>query len=178
MKIPVGDIPQSPKEIRFSERIEDMNEIFGKGAVWDFRFPPSLEIDLVYYRAGQDLFFHGRFGGTFEGCCSRCLKTYPFELQKEFEFILTPMPANPERGAEELNREDLGLSYYSTEEINLAPLIREQVMLALPTRPLCGDECRGICGGCGVNLNVDACACPSSAGDPRMAIFRTLKVGR
>jgi DUF177 domain-containing protein len=178
MKIPVGDIPQSPKEIRFSERIEELNEVFGKSGVCDFRFPPSLEVDLVYYRAGQDLFFRGCFSGTFEGCCSRCLKVYPFELQKEFEFILTPNPAHSERGAEELNREDLGLSYYSTEDINLTPLISEQVMLALPTRPLCADDCRGICGGCGVNLNTDACACPSSAGDPRMAIFRTLKVGR
>lgn len=178
MKIPVGDIPQSPKEIRFSESIEGLNDIFGKSTVWDFRFPPSLEIDLVYYRSGQDLLFSGRFSGTFEGCCSRCLKIYSFELQKEFEFILRPDPVKSERGAEELNRDDLGLSYYSTEEINLAPLIAEQVMLALPTRPLCADDCRGFCGGCGVNLNTDECVCSSSVGDPRMAIFRTLKVGR
>jgi uncharacterized metal-binding protein YceD (DUF177 family) len=91
---------------------------------------------------------------------------------------LSPSPVNPARGAEELNRDDLGLSYYSTEEIDLAPLITEQVILALPTRPLCAEDCRGICGGCGANLNSEACVCPSSAGDPRMAIFRTLKVGR
>ena len=75
-------------------------------------------------------------------------------------------------------REDLGLSYYSTDEIDLAPLIAEQVMLALPTRPLCSDDCRGLCASCGVNWNRETCSCSKATGDPRMAIFRTLKVGR
>jgi uncharacterized protein len=178
MKIPVDDITQSPKEIRFSESIEALNEIYANSTVREYRFPSCLEVDLSYYRAGQQLFFHGRFRGTLQATCSRCLQNFSFELNKEFDFVLSPSPANPGRGAEELNRDDLGLSYYSTEEIDLAPLITEQVILALPTRPLCAEDCRGICGGCGANLNAEACVCSSSAGDPRMAIFRTLKVGR
>ena len=97
---------------------------------------------------------------------------------KEFDFVLRPDPADRGRKIEELNREDLGLSYYSTEEIDLTPLIQEQVMLALPTRPLCHENCRGLCPSCGVDLNKETCACSTSAADPRMAIFRTLKVGR
>jgi uncharacterized protein len=63
--------------------------------------------------------------------------------------------------------------------IELAPLIEEQVLLALPTRPLCREDCRGLCDGCGVNLNNEECACnPVAASDSRMAIFRTLKVNR
>jgi DUF177 domain-containing protein len=178
MKIPVDDIPQSPKEIRFSERIEDLNETFAKGNVRDYRFPPWLDIDLVYYRSGNEIFFHGSLMGSFGGCCGRCLKDYVFGLNKQFDFVLSRDPAQPNQKVEELTHEDLGLSYYSTEEINLSPLIREQVMLALPTRPLCDENCRGLCGGCGVNLNDQACVCSASAGDPRMAIFRTLKVGR
>jgi uncharacterized protein len=177
MKIPLGDIPQSPKEIHFSESIEGLNEIYVNSTVRDFRFPPALDIDLVYYRSGQELFFHGKFSGTFQGCCSRCLHSYSFDLAKEFDFVLIPTPVRPERGAEELNRDDLGLSYYSTEEINLTPLINEQVLLALPTRPLCADTCRGLCSSCGANLNTESCVCSESVGDPRMAIFRTLKVG-
>ena len=178
MKIPVSDIPESSKEIKFSERLEALNEIYANGAACDFHFPPLLDIDLVYYRSGQELFFHGKFSGMFQGCCSRCLKSYSFDLAKEFDFVLVPSPGKIERGAEALNRDDLGLSYYSTEEINLTPLINEQVLLALPTRPLCADTCRGLCSGCGVNLNSEKCVCSDSAGDPRMAIFRTLKVGR
>ena len=178
MKIPVDDIPQSPKEISFSERIEGLNEIYAKGSARDFRFPPSLHVVLVYYRSGKELFFHGRFEGSIAASCSRCLNDFSFKMDRQFEFVLTPDPAPSARGAEELSRADLGLSFYSTEEIDLSPLITEQVMLALPTRPLCSEDCRGICGGCGADLNREACACSATIGDPRMAVFRTLKVDR
>ena len=178
MKIPVDEIPQSPKEITFSENIEELNEIYRRSNSPDFGFPPFLEVELAYYRSGSDIFFDGSFRSEISGRCGRCLENYSFTLDNSFAFVLTPRPAKWERGAEELHRDDLGLSYYSTDEINLAPLIAEQVMLALPTRPLCAEDCRGLCKGCGANLNRESCDCSHETGDPRMAIFRTLKVGR
>ena len=178
MKISVDEIPQSPKEIRFSERIEELNELYRRTPNRDFIFPPSLEVDLVYYRSGQDIFFSGTFHGFLKGRCSRCTEEYSFTLDKPFEFVLTPDPTKADRRAEELHRDDLGVSYYSSDEIDLEPLIAEQVILALPTRPLCSDDCRGLCSQCGANLNKEDCACDAESGDPRMAIFRSLKVGR
>jgi len=113
MKIPVDDIPQSPKEISFSERIEELNEIYAKGSARDFRFPPSLHVALVYYRSGKELFFHGRFEGSIAASCSRCLNDFSFQMDRQFEFVLMPDPAPSARGAEELSRADLGLSFYS-----------------------------------------------------------------
>jgi uncharacterized protein len=178
MKIPVDEITQSPKHVSFAERIEGLNQIYSRGNHPDFGFPPTLEVDLAYYRSGADIFFNGRFRGRFTGCCGRCLENYGFTLDKDFAFVLAPEPAKSERGAEELHGAELGLSYYSSDEIDLAPLIAEQVMLALPTRPLCAEDCRGLCVACGANLSRETCACSTEAGDPRMAIFRTLKVGR
>ncbi len=178
MLIALEEITQSAKDIRFTERIEDLNEIYREGQFRDFHFPGTLEVNLVYYRSGQEIFFQGSLDGVFEGCCSRCLQTYSFPLSQNFEIALAPLPDDSEIRAKELNRDELGLSYYAAEEINLSPLIREQVLLALPTRPLCGDQCRGLCAGCGVNLNVESCICPSPSDDPRMAIFRTLKLGQ
>jgi uncharacterized protein len=178
MKIPIDDIPQSPKEISFAERIEELNEIYAKGPARDFCFPPFLSVTLVFYRSGRELFFHGRFEGVVDARCSRCLSDFSFKLERQFDFVLVPAPGPAARGAEELSRADLGLSFYSGEEIDLTPLIIEQVLLALPTRPLCSEDCRGLCGGCGADLNREACACSAAAGDPRMAVFRTLKVGR
>jgi uncharacterized protein len=178
MKISVDEIPQSPKEIKFSENIEELNNIYRRSKNREFGFPASLEVEVVYYRSGSEIFFSGSFGGRFSGTCGRCLEDYDFPLTSRFDFILTPDPARSERGAEELSRDDLGLSYYSTDEINLAPLIAEQVMLALPTRPLCSEDCQGLCGNCGANLNRESCSCTGATGDPRMAIFRNLKVGR
>jgi uncharacterized protein len=178
MKIPVDEIPQSPKEITFPEKIEELNEIYCRSTYPDFGFPPFIEVDLVYYRSGPDIFFNGTFRGHFTGCCGRCLENYSFTLDTDFAFVLTPEPAKSERGAEELHSAELGLSYYSSDEIDLAPLIAEQVLLALPTRPLCAEDCRGLCVACGVNFNRETCDCSTETGDPRMAIFRTLKVSR
>jgi uncharacterized protein len=178
MKIPLDDITESAKEISFSERIDELNEIYKNGQVRDFRFPPSVDVHLVYYRSGQEVFFKGSLEAAIEATCSRCLSAGQLALDKEFDFVLSPDPSASGRKIEELRKEELGLSYYTTDEINLAPLIREQVMLALPTRPLCKDDCRGLCGGCGVNLNHETCNCTTSTDDPRTAIFRTLKVGR
>jgi len=178
MKISVDEIPQSPKEIQFSESIEELNEVYRQSNDREYRFPPKLAVELTYYRSGQDIVFHGRFSGEVSARCGRCLEDYCFEMDKHFDFVLTPDPAKSGRRAEELSRDDLGLSYYSGEEIDLAPLIAEQVILALPTRPLCRESCCGLCGTCGTNLNNESCSCSVAVGDPRMAIFRTLKVGR
>jgi uncharacterized protein len=178
MRVRVEDIGQSPREMRFAERTDELNNIYAEGQVPDFHFPTFLDVNLTYYRSGTDLFFQGSFGGSFEGHCSRCLRQYPFALDKHFDFVLSPDPTKSDKKIGELNRDELGLSYYSGEEINLTPLIREQILLALPTRPLCEENCRGLCGGCGANLNIEACACSITADDPRTAIFRTLKVGR
>ena len=179
MKIPVEQITPSPKEIMFSEKIEELNSLFAKEKYRDFQFPSLLDGSLVYYRSGQELFFHGSFGGKFEGCCGRCLINYSFNVEKSFDLVLVPAPARSERKVKELRREELGLSYYSSDVIELAPLIEEQVLLALPTRPLCREDCRGLCSGCGVNLNSEECACdPAAPSDSRTAIFRTLKINR
>src|SRR5688572_114418 len=123
MKIPLDDITESAKEIRFSERIDELNEIYKNGQVRDFGFPQSVDVHLVYYRSGQEVFFKGSLDETLEATCSRCLSACPFALDKEFEFVLSPDPSASGRKIEELRKEDLGLSYYSTDEINLAPLI-------------------------------------------------------
>ena len=128
---------------------------------------------------GRSFFSRDLLAARFEGCCSRCLANYSFDVEKSFDIVLVPDPARPERKVEELRREELGLSYYSSDIIELAPLIEEQVLLALPTRPLCREDCRGLCGGCGVNLNIEECACdPAAPSDARLAIFRTLKINR
>lgn len=178
MKIPVDEILQSPKQIAFAEDITGLNEVFRRSESSDFSFPPSLGVTLTYYRSGADLFFDGNLQGEIAGLCGRCLDEYTFSLDQDFAFVLTPERPKAERGAEELHGGELGLSGYSGDEIDLAPLIAEQVILALPTRPLCSESCRGLCETCGANRNTEACDCRTPAGDPRMAIFRSLKVSR
>ena len=72
--------------------------------------------------------------------------------------------------------ENVDVGFYEGEEIELAPLLHERMLLCLPTTPLCDEACRGLCPRCGSNLNHESCSCEADAGDPRLAVFRTLKV--
>jgi uncharacterized protein len=173
MKLLIAQITENPKELDFRESSEELNRIYS-GEARDFRFTQPLEVRLVYYRSGPDLFFNGHVKAAVEGRCSRCLKGYSFPLDKDFDFVLAPDTAAPKN--KELNQDELGLSFYRGEDLNLEPLIREQVLLALPTRPLCDENCRGLCPSCGVDLNEDACRCAASHSDSRMAIFRDIKL--
>jgi uncharacterized protein len=176
LKIAVNMITEVPEEVSFSERIEDLNQIDADRRTRDFLFPPFLNVDLAYYRSGRELFFNGMLHGNIQGCCGRCLESYTFRIEKGFEAILVPEPLPTKK--RELTRDELGVSFYSGEEINLSPFIREQVFLALPMRPLCDESCRGICSRCGVNLNHGSCSCVPIPGDSRLAFFRNLRVDR
>ncbi len=59
---------------------------------------------------------------------------------------------------------------------DLGAILWEQLMLNLPVKPLCSVECKGVCPHCGINLNMQECSCAGQGQDPRLALFRTLKV--
>jgi uncharacterized protein len=175
MKLRVERITEEEQERDFSEPVEDANQRLDSGA-HDFRLTEPPAVHLTYYRVGADLVFGGRVRSRLEGTCARCLEAFPLDLDVPFDVVLTPPPAT-EHGAE-LHSEDLALGTYEGDEVDLAPLVEEQTILALPTRALCREDCRGLCPTCGVNRNVEVCACTDEAPDPRLAILRGLKVER
>ena len=178
MKIAIDDIKASPKELSYTEDVGELNARLGRG-VRDYRLPSGPAVDVEYYRAGLDVFFRGALGGQVLGTCSRCLEEYGFDLQQPFTFVLTPrVAAGTKTGSTELSADDLALSFYQGEDIDLTPLVHEQTILALPTRPLCGEGCRGLCSRCGANLNSGPCGCPAAPADPRLAVLHTLTRGK
>ena len=84
-------------------------------------------------------------------------------------------PLNAAAAEAELTEEDLSFSFYEGDEVNLAPLVRETLLLALPTKPLCREDCRGLCPRCGANRNGAECGCREEWRDPRLEVLRTLK---
>ena len=99
----------------------------------------------------------------------------PASLLVAFAVVLTPRSADVAKAR--LTPDDLSLSTYEGEEIDLAPLVHEQAILALPTIPLCAEGCRGLCPRCGADLNAGPCGCPPPAPDPRLAPLRALARG-
>jgi len=140
----------------------------------------TIGVRLAFHRAGMDVFLDGEFWAELEGTCARCLREYPLPLVRQFALVLAPLseagPGGERSGG--LREEDLSLSYYGGEEIDFSPLVYEQLILALPTRPLCDPACPGLCPQCGASLDTEACGCVVERGDPRLAPLRSLKVSQ
>ncbi len=173
MKLRVDRITDEITESTFVVPVAQLNERLEHGAVHDFRLVQPLEVDVRYYRAGEEIYFDGQLSTVVEGTCARCLEAYGLPLAAPFEFVLTR--ARPVDAAQELHTDDLALSFYSGDEIDVAPLVGEQLLLALPTRAVCREDCRGLCPSCGATLNDDPCACKPAPADPRLAVLASAR---
>ena len=174
MKINIDDIKASPTELDYMEEVADLNERLGRGAR-EYRVERGLDVHLTHYKSGLDIFFDGTVRGAVRATCARCLAEYDLPLDDRFNIVLTPRSADVAKAR--LSPDDLALSTYKGDEIDLAPLVHEQAILALPTIPLCAEDCRGLCPQCGADLNAGPCGCPPPAPDPRLAPLRALARG-
>jgi len=73
-----------------------------------------------------------------------------------------------------IDREDTNIGFYEGHGLELADVVREQVMLWLPMRGLCREDCKGICPSCGVNRNAETCVCVETFVDPRWDALKKL----
>jgi len=172
MKIPVDEIREVPQTIAYVEPAEALNRELARGAD-DFQVLDGIAVEVTHHRAGLDVFIQGTVHGECRGTCARCLDEFHFPLDSALALVLVPASIMDAPGGA-VREEEIGLASYDGDEIDLAPLIEEQTLLALPTRPLCSEDCRGLCPRCGTNLNVDPCACPAPAADGRLAVLQTM----
>ena len=74
-----------------------------------------------------------------------------------------------------LRTEDLEFSLYDGDQIDVAPLVAEQLILALPSRALCREDCKGLCPNCGRNRNAEPCSCHQPQEDPRWEALKEIR---
>jgi len=176
MKIRLEDITEEPTHKTFQAASATVNGRLAEGRheAEEFRLADPLAVDVTFYRAGDDLYFHGNLATNLSASCARCLTTYARKLESAFEFVLVPEPKEQDPD-QELHDDDLALSFFSGTEIDLEPLCSEQAILALPTRALCREDCQGLCAVCGGDKNATACECDGKPPDPRWNALREWK---
>jgi uncharacterized protein len=116
----------------------------------------------------------GRVQTTLEVDCGRCLEPLTVPVNAAFEATYLPAAENTGQVDQEVSADDLTVSYYQDDVIDLGQLIREQLYLALPMKPLCRDDCQGLCPECGANHNRETCDCRHEWVDPRLAVLKAL----
>lgn len=102
--------------------------------------------------------------GTIE--CSRCLEPSQVKLSNEFDVFFEPETDDSDHEVE-VSGENLNAAQLTGDTIDLADFAREQVLLNLPVRVLCCEDCKGFCEACGANMNLSPCECEAEEIDPR-----------
>jgi uncharacterized protein len=109
--------------------------------------------------------------------CDRCLKPFTVPAGSEVELLLVVEEGGRgDAGDEvELQEEDLGVVYLDSEELDPRPLLVDQLQLNVPMKPLCREDCQGLCPRCGADWNEGRCDCAEEGGDPRWAALAALR---
>ena len=132
--------------------------------------PVRLEGTVARIEGGFSMEARCAFGGELE--CSRCLAGYPFAQDEEFTLLLYPRAAAA--GLRELGKDEIDVSEYEDGKIAVAPIAEERIQMAIPMKPLCREECLGLCPQCGKDRNLVPCDCGAETPDPRWAALREL----
>jgi uncharacterized protein len=174
LKIIVANIPEEGINFNLSEDGSFFKEFFTDSANPDFTLR-KVDVDCLITKIVDTVFIKGNVFAAINACCSRCLEEVSIAAGGDFAYSL--VPAKPENREDvELTAEELGISYYPGDFIDLTPIIYEQIILQIPIKILCREECRGLCPQCGINKNDSSCSCSSKVVDDRMAALKNFRV--
>jgi uncharacterized protein len=135
--------------------------------------PVSLAFDI--FKDKDQFRLVGGVKTVLELPCSRCLEAFRWPVDAHFDLRYQPHSENTGDGEREVEEDDLTTAFYQNETIDLGQLMEEQFYLSLPMKPLCADDCKGLCPQCGKNLNRESCDCKRDWTDPRFAALRGLR---
>lgn len=178
MRVNVADIKLEAgahKSVPVSIAVEPV-DLGGQAVQFDRPFEGRTEI----WNAGDRLLVKADLTGQAVLQCSRCLSPFsmPLHVKFEEEFVEGTPDDEPTNDAddedEDLEGDESGrtVSYYTGDEIDLSEPLREYALLEVPMKPLCDEDCQGLCPTCGTNLNEGSCRCGEESPavvDPRLA---------
>lgn len=164
MKILISDIPEEGLKI-------DINEMPDTEAV---RLLSFVKGELSITKVGPELVISGDINAMAELECSRCLKHYKSGIDVSVNVMYHPLDELKDESKHEIREDELDMGFYSGNEFDVSELLKEQLVLNIPMKPLCDEACKGICPKCGIDLNINGCNCNLDSVDPRLEVLRKL----
>lgn len=165
MRVRVGKIKDIPGEImRVKTEVSLSVMEDGKKEVV---FTQALRLELELTGTGSAIIVEGTVKTAVQLSCDRCLK--PFSLPIEAPFSETYYPAGL---GQKIHREEW--VPFKDEVIDLMPEVMKTILIELPMKAVCQDDCRGICPSCGQNLNTGDCNCEHEKIDSRLGVLKDL----
>ena len=159
MKILVANIPDEGLNLDLTldketlkGALDDSDEL--KGLIED-----SLKCKCHLRSFRDEIFINGELSVTLKPTCFRCNSEYRENIKSELELVCVRDKHKKNAGGRDYMDGDLGINFYTGEEIDLGKIAAEQVFLTLPMKFLCKENCAGLCTGCGADLNKENCRC-------------------
>jgi len=174
LKINVEIIPEEGLNYSVSEDGARFNKLLTDIADIDFILR-KVDLDCRITKTSTTVFIKGELSAVIDSNCSRCLENASVPIGGNFAYTLVPDKTETREDIE-LTAEDLEISHYSAEFIDFASIICEQILLQIPIKKLCSEECKGLCPRCGINLNNSSCNCHLDVVNNRMAVLKNFIV--
>lgn len=172
--INIEDIPDTGLDIDMSKPPD-----FIQIASNDFKLKEDIHIKCSIKKIGEDIYLDGDFDTKISVECSRCVKWFNMDVSSGFNGIYfhdnTNSAQSKKNEVHEIREDEIDTYTYNGEEIDILPHIRDQIILSIPMKPLCKDDCKGLCQICGGNKNKKDCGCVEESGDPRLEVLKELK---
>ena len=137
----------------------------------------SMDWSAAAERAGSEVRVTGSLKTNIELPCSRCLEVARCEVTKPFDLYFRQRDELmfDEDEEVELDDKETRTAFFTGTKLAISEILREQLLLALPMKPLCKVDCKGLCPSCGTNLNVNTCQCPQEQFSPHMDTLLEIK---
>jgi uncharacterized protein len=164
----VIDLALEPGAIDYGEDVTQVSPLTVEGRA-----------DLIHENRGpraivEDIRLQGSYSGEFEIACARCLTPVQRTLQGQFDLLFRPLGIDQGSSERSISAAETEIGYYQESGLMLEDVLREQVLLSLPARTLCREDCKGLCPRCGRDLNSEPCACDPAPADPRWSALSDL----
>lgn len=167
-ELTLDDLPQEGLDLY----CPDVSPILAGSGLPEPLRPVAGELHLV--RKGESVRVRGRVTGSLALPCDRCLELYLLDVGHPFTYLLLPLEGQRFKPEMELTPEEVETSYYEEGIIPVRSIFREQILLQIPMKGLCSPGCRGLCPGCGANLNREPCSCAQEAPEGPFAVLKEL----
>ncbi len=156
--------------------MEDWNRCFQGIPALQFSINEAVEAQIRLGVSGKAVLVEGWVRTGLDLQCCRCLENFSYPLTSQIDVALFPEKDVVQEEEIELESEDLKTGFFSGDELDLSGLIREQILLSIPYKVLCNEECKGLCSQCGANLNESECGCEREAHESAFDVLRNLKL--
>jgi len=165
------DIDKLPKEgLHVSKDFEFLSlDLVEESAV----FLEPAHADAHIQKVGEELMFKGTIRTRMSFVCCRCLTPFDFPVNSRFDLVYYPEELDIIK--EELDEEDLDRMFYFNHKIDLRTVFLEQLNLTFPAKPLCREDCEGICAVCGEVIRESRCSCLVREPESPFSILKILK---